>query len=159
MRWGNPASSLTGDVGFDCSMKDPVSLLIRIACGERLEKATPEQRRGGAVVLLIVPSMFVTLLLCEKYNIAFLHSPSSLTLWLGAVAVLSALCFAGLYWARHVSPKLTIILAVVAWTVLLWMLFGLGYWDVRRLQPNHPTSGNSAVTSPVHAGSLGARHA
>jgi len=101
-----------------------------------LEKSPPQQRRLGAVAMLVIPSLFLLFLLIERYDRPLLRNiegAGTLRLWAGAVLILSILVFATQFWARHIPQRLTITLAVAAWATLLWMLFGLGWWDLPRL--------------------------
>ena len=116
-------------------MMDPISLLVRFALGERLEKSRPEDRRWGAASLLGIAVMLSILILAEKYYrpvVEKIGNLGALRLWAMAVFGMSALVFAMYYWMRHVPQRVTITLAVLVWVLLLWMLFGLGWWDFGR---------------------------
>jgi hypothetical protein len=109
-----------------------LSLIIRLASGERLEKATPSQNRTGAFTFLFVAVGFLTFVLLEKCARDFMDTvtnASALTLWIYMIVAASAIGFAGIYWCRVVSTKVTVLLAVIAWAVLLGLFFWLRLWD------------------------------
>jgi hypothetical protein len=80
----------------------------------------------------VIAAMFSLLVLGEKYERPLLEKIGdlgTLRLWLVAVLGMSFTFFGMRFWARRVPQKVTISLAVAAWLLLLWMLFGLGWWD------------------------------
>jgi len=101
-----------------------------------MNRATSEENNRGVFVFLIVPIGFVLLLLTEKYGRTFMHrinTASSTVLWLFSTLVVSVIVLISLLWWKIASTKTTVILAVIAWTILLWMLFYLGFWDFGEL--------------------------
>jgi small-conductance mechanosensitive channel len=100
--------------------------IFRFGRGERFRKATPGERRYGTGLFLIVAVLFIAVELSNHLG----HTQSSLydrtsplVLWLCATAFMVALVFGSFFWARLVPARISGILAVVAWAVLLSLIF------------------------------------
>ena len=94
--------------------------------GERWRKATPADKRYGAGVFFLLAVMFIVTELMTHFGHAFttfMQRVSPIGLWLAFVAVVSLMVFGSLLWARHVAMRVSLILAVVAWAVLLSLVF------------------------------------
>ena len=105
--------------------------LARLVTGERWRKARPAEKGFAAAFLLFIPVAFTLVLLLERLHsrIFRLFDSGALTLWMLFTAGASAATFGCIAWSRYVPIRISIVLAVLAWLVLLFLLFGLGYWD------------------------------
>jgi hypothetical protein len=90
--------------------------IARIASGERLEKATREDYRDGAAWLVLIPVCFALLMgPCRP-----LMNGSAFIIWLFFAAMGAVLLVGSIFWARLVPVKLSWILAVIEWPLLVW---------------------------------------
>jgi len=100
--------------------------------GDRLRKATPAENGYFAGLFFFIPVGFTLLLVLQRTHsriFQLLDICSGVTLWIACTVGLSAVFFGCIAWSRHVSVKVSLVLAIVAWLILLFLLFGLGYWD------------------------------
>jgi len=99
--------------------------IVRFARGERWRKATREENRYGAGLFFLVAVYFIVFYLGiskGRYIGAFMDRASPVMLWVGGTAAGSALVFGSVFWARHVPTRVSTVLAIVAWSVLLSMI-------------------------------------
>ena len=95
-------------------MFDPlINLLVRIAIGERLEKAKPDDYRLWGGLLLFLP---IGLLFYPLFGKVF--EANGLILWASLVGF-GLVCFAGFCWFKRQPWRLMLLLGVPAWTVAL----------------------------------------
>jgi hypothetical protein len=98
-------------------MKPLISLLIRIACGERLEKANAEDYRwwfgyfffSGLLIMGVFPAEH------------FLDHASTVKIWLSAIITFVAFAFALMLWVQRVPAKISLALGIVAWGAVVWL--------------------------------------
>jgi|SRR6266446_6041250 len=98
----------------------------RLAMGERWRKATPTDKRYGAGLFFLLAVYFGVAMLAIHFSpsfTTFIESVSAMGLWLAFVAVVSLMVFGSVLWARHVATRVSAILAVIAWAVLLSLVF------------------------------------
>lgn len=100
-------------------MKLLVSLLIRMAKGERLEKATAEDYRKWFGFFFFAGLLMIggTLLAGE-----FLDRASALSLWLCATVVIAAMAFGLVVWTRHIPAGVSLTLGVITWGLFVWLV-------------------------------------
>ena len=105
--------------------------IARLVGGERWRKATPAERRYFAGVFFFVPVAFMLLLVLQRSHSRILRffDSGALPLWIVFTVGISATMFCCIVWSRHVSARTSLVLAILAWFVLLLLLFGLGFWD------------------------------
>ena len=105
--------------------------LARLLTGERLRKATPADRRYFSLLFFFVPVAFITLLMLQRFHSRILRffDLGAVTLWVAFTVGVSVVVFGVLALSSYVSSKISMALAVFAWLILLFLLFGLGYWD------------------------------
>jgi hypothetical protein len=104
------------------------AFIIRLAMGERWRKATPSDNRLGAGLFFLIAVYFGIGLLATHFSRSFstfMQKVSPIGLWLSAVAVLSVMVFVLFFWARHVTTRISAVLAVIAWAILLGLVFYL----------------------------------
>jgi len=98
--------------------------LLRIASGERLEKATPADYRYWFGLLALTP-VWIAAFALAPFSVKILEHGTSLTLWLYLMFVALSLWAALTVWARLVPARVSGALAVCAWAVALWMSWEL----------------------------------
>lgn len=106
-------------------------IFLRLASGERWRKATPAEKRFYAGAFFFVPIPFTLLLLLQHFHSRILNvfDSGALTLWVAFTLAVSTATLGCIAWGRHVPVRISLILAVIAWFVLFFLLFGLGFWD------------------------------
>ncbi len=106
--------------------------LARLASGERWRKATPDEKGFAAAFFLLIPIAATLLLLLQRNHsrILRLFDSGVLALWIAFMVGASAALFACIAWSRYVSNRISVVLAILAWLALLFLLFGLGFWNM-----------------------------
>jgi hypothetical protein len=101
--------------------------IFRFGRGERFRKATPGERRYFAGYFLLVAMVFIVVELSNHLSHSFttfiFDNATPLNLWLGFTLLMSVFFFGAVFWARYVSARISSILAVIAWVLLLGMVF------------------------------------
>ena len=104
---------------------------IRLALGERWRKATACDKQLGAVMLFFIAAFFTIFALMEhsSHLLRLYENAGALVLWIVWMVLVPAGVFGCFVWIKYVPAKVTVALAILTWGVLLFLLFGLGYWD------------------------------
>src|SRR5215813_13638812 len=100
--------------------------LARLAMGERWRKSTTEEKRYGAALFFFVPVGFSLLLILMRSGsrvLRLMDTSRALALWIDCTAAVTAAVFGCHTWGKHVSVRTSMALAIIAWLVLLWILF------------------------------------
>lgn len=105
--------------------------LARLASGERWRKATPREKRYFGGVFLLIPIVFTLLLILQRSHSRILRifDSGAVTLWFAFTAGVLAAFFGCIAWGKYVPVRISVALAILAWITLLFLLFGLGFWD------------------------------
>jgi len=99
-------------------MRSLISLLFRIASGERLRKATPGELRWYTGFFFFMPIfMFVVVNLGHSY----LDRASGVGIWFYMMASLLVLGSCHFLWARYIPATVSVILGIAVWGVMIWM--------------------------------------
>jgi hypothetical protein len=109
-----------------------INIFLRILLGERLRKATPAEKRNYAGFFFFAGigfTIFSVLQHCHSPILQFFDSAGAFAMWFFAVVTISIGVFGCFAWSKYVPPKISVALAIAAWAILLFLLFGLGYWD------------------------------
>lgn len=99
--------------------------LFRFARGERWRKSTPGDKRIGAGMFLLVAMVFIAVELTNHFDhdrTGFLDTASPLKLWMAMTAFIIVILLGLLFWVQKVSARLSTILAIIAWAVLLALI-------------------------------------
>ena len=102
--------------------------IARFATGERWRKATPAEQRHFAGLFFIIPVCFELFILTMKSDrqmhlLSLLDKAGAFMFWLVFTLATSALFFASVFWGRRVPTRVSVILAIIAWLVLIGTLF------------------------------------
>ena len=108
--------------------------IARLATGERWRRATPAEKSYFAGLFFFIPAGFTLLLVLERCHsrILRLFDSGALTLWVAGTVGVATAFFGCVAWSKHVPIRISMVLAIITWFVLLFLLFGLGYWDFGR---------------------------
>jgi hypothetical protein len=98
-----------------------VKLLIRIARGERLEKATSEDYRLWSYFILSMGF----LCLGGSFFVAAIERANALTLWICVTVLLSLLAIGGAWWSCKIPARVSLALGLVTWSAFLWRVWPL----------------------------------
>jgi hypothetical protein len=102
-------------------MEPLIRLLIRIASGERLEKATSEDYRLWSYFILCMGF----LCLGGSFFVAAIERANALTLWICVTALVSLLVFGSVWWIRKIPARVSLALGLVTWGAFLWRVWPL----------------------------------
>ena len=105
------------------------SLIIRILLGERLRKAKPDENRLGAVSFFIVGLGFELFFLAQKYcprAVEMVMGGNAIELWIARVVIISVGALSSFLLWKWVSMRVMVVMAILAWLVLLGTLFCFG---------------------------------
>lgn len=99
-------------------MRHLVSLLFRIAAGERREKATDTDYRQWFGYFF-----FAGVFMLGGISLArgFFDRVSILVLWLSATVVISIMAFGLVVWVRRVPAAVSLVLGIITWGVFVWL--------------------------------------
>ena len=100
--------------------------ISRFAVGQRWRKTRPSETRYGASLFVVIAVYFGIALLAIHLSPsfgAFMQQASPTTLWVAAVTVVSLLSFVSVLWAKRVPTRVSVALAVIAWVVLLSLVY------------------------------------
>lgn len=99
-----------------------INLLVRLASGERLRKATPEEMRYYGAFFLLIPvcgGLFMAL------GTSMLDKAGILVIWLWFTALGGSLVFGTFFLARYVQAKISWTVGAILWaTVVCLALIG-----------------------------------
>ena len=82
-------------------------------------------------MLIFIASGFALFLILAHFHspaLRFFNSSGALAIWLFATVTIAVGVFGCYMWAKYVPQKIALALAITAWAILLFLLFGLGYW-------------------------------
>jgi hypothetical protein len=89
-----------------------------MARGERLEKATPDDYRlWFSYFFFFGILMFVSVFL----GAGFLKHASTLSIWVGAVIVISLMAFGLVVWAKRIPAPVSLVLGIITWVAFIWL--------------------------------------
>ena len=94
-------------------------LLVRLASGERLRKATEAERRWFAACFLFVPILLSLL----AYMLLSLIDPAHAAAnWSFVTAGAAGLFLAVTQWPKYFTARASLIIGAVVWTMTLWLV-------------------------------------
>lgn len=97
-------------------------LLMRIAGGERLRKAQPEDYRLWFGLLALMP-IFLGFFMALPLGRRIFDEGSSAFIWLYVTATGACLFVALSFWRKWVPAGISFLVAVIAWSTGFWIAF------------------------------------
>ena len=108
----------TFTTGLGGAYANPLSLLSRIAAGERLERSSPAELRWLSGFLVMLPVFAVSFL---HFGRNILDHASAIGIWfLFVVTILAGFLFA-IAWGRWVPLIMSWGIAAILWVIFLWL--------------------------------------
>ncbi len=97
-------------------------LLMRIAGGERLRKAQPQDYRLWFGVLALLP-VFLGCFMGLPFGRRILDEGSSPAIWLYMTAAGAAFFITLTFWSKWVPAMASLLVAMIAWSAGFWIAF------------------------------------